>query len=237
MKIVQLISGPRNISTALMYSFAQRPDTVVLDEPFYAVYLEKTGVTHPGTEDVLRSQARHEEDVFDQIKKEAEKGIVFIKNMAHHLEVLDRRLPFETTDIFLIRDPSQIIASYAQVIQKPEMRDIGLKFQFELFNRQLTQNYIPAVIDSNILLGNPREVLTKLCHYIGLLFHREMLRWEPGPKPYDGIWAKHWYANVHRSESFTKQQTSNRVLPERLTPLYEEALEYYKKLLPYAIRP
>ncbi len=41
MKTVRIClwSGPRNISTALMYSFAQREDTLVLDEPLYAHYL------------------------------------------------------------------------------------------------------------------------------------------------------------------------------------------------------
>ena len=42
-KIISLWSGPRNVSTALMYSFAQRSDTQVIDEPLYAHYLQHTG--------------------------------------------------------------------------------------------------------------------------------------------------------------------------------------------------
>ena len=51
-------SSPRNISTAFMYSFAQRPDTTVVDEPLYAHYLSKTDseAGHPGTDEVLASQ-------------------------------------------------------------------------------------------------------------------------------------------------------------------------------------
>lgn len=237
MKILNLISGPRNISTALMYSFAQRPDTVVLDEPFYAVYLDKTGIDHPGKEDVLNTQPRSEHEVVDQITGLGDSQLVFIKNMAHHMEVLERDLPFSSTEIFLIRNPYQIIASYAQVIERPVMRDIGLKFQYELFTRKLERNHNPIVVDSTVLLENPPKVLENLCHKIGVPFYAEMLKWEPGPKPYDGIWAKYWYANVHRSDSFQKQETSHRELPAHLAKLYEQAREYYEKLVPYAIQP
>lgn len=237
MKVLNLISGPRNISTALMYSFAQRPDTRVIDEPFYAAYLKKTGVDHPGKEEVMAAQPVNEEDVFEQIMALSRLSVVFIKNMAHHMETMDKRLPFETTDIFLIRNPYQIIASYAQVIEKPTMRDIGLKFQFDLFARQLAKGNSPAVIDSNVLLEAPDLVLSSLCNHIGLPFNADMLSWKPGPKPYDGVWAKYWYTNVHQSDSFRKQETSTRDLPANLIGLYEEALEYYEKLLPYIIRP
>ena len=237
MKILNLISGPRNISTALRYSFAQRPDTRVIDEPFYAAYLNKTGVDHPGKEEVLAAQSIKEEVVSEQILALSRLSVVFIKNMAHHLEVLEKGLPFETTDIFLIRNPYQIIASYAQVIEKPTMRDIGLKFQFELFAQQLASGNPAAVVDSNVLLEAPDLVLGKLCHHIGLPFNPNMLSWKPGPKPYDGVWAKYWYTNVHNSDSFRKQETSTRALPTNLIELYEEARAYYEKLLPYVIRP
>ena len=42
--IVACWSGPRNISTALMRSWSSRKDTYVTDEPFYAYYLNKTGL-------------------------------------------------------------------------------------------------------------------------------------------------------------------------------------------------
>ncbi|NCW57866.1 MAG: HAD family hydrolase, partial [Gammaproteobacteria bacterium] len=40
---IAMWSGPRNLSTALMRSFGNRSDTVVVDEPFYAHYLLATG--------------------------------------------------------------------------------------------------------------------------------------------------------------------------------------------------
>src|SRR5688572_9260510 len=125
MRYINLISSPRNISTALMYSFAQRNDTVVLDEPFYAYYLVTSGANHPGKEEVMRSQANKQEDVKREIFSIRDKPVVFIKNMSHHLEVMDESFVEQTINIFFIRNPRQVISSYAEVIEKPVMRDIG----------------------------------------------------------------------------------------------------------------
>lgn len=133
MKIINLISGPRNISTALMYSFAQRADTIVFDEPFYAVYLEKSGAQHPGREEVLKSQSSDERSVRKMILAHRE-PVLFIKNMAHHMEVMEEPFLSNSINVFLIRNPKQIIASYAQVIDQPKMRDIGIEYQHNLFN-------------------------------------------------------------------------------------------------------
>ena len=48
-------SGPRNLSTAMMYSFAARRDCAIWDEPFYGAYLRKTGLSHPMREEILDS--------------------------------------------------------------------------------------------------------------------------------------------------------------------------------------
>ena len=53
---VAMWSGPRNISTAMMRAFENRPDTVVVDEPLYAAYLARTGIDHPAREAVIASQ-------------------------------------------------------------------------------------------------------------------------------------------------------------------------------------
>ncbi len=53
MKAISLWSGPRNVSTALMYSFARRGDTRVVDEPLYGHFLHVTGTTHTGRDAVL----------------------------------------------------------------------------------------------------------------------------------------------------------------------------------------
>jgi hypothetical protein len=236
LKYLHLISGPRNISTALMYSFAQRSDTEVVDEPFYACYLSKTNVDHPGKHQVLISQSRNEQEVINQLFSQHQKSVLFIKNMAHHIEVLnDTSFLEKCTSIFLIRDPKQLIASYAQVIENPQMRDIGMEYEFTLF--QKLKQFNPIVIDSGLLLQNPEAILKKVCENTGLSFENAMLHWSAGSKSYDGSWAPYWYTNVHQSTGFEKQPTSERPLPTQLIPLYEKARVFYDNLIKHAITP
>ncbi|HEX6227812.1 MAG TPA: sulfotransferase family protein [Chryseolinea sp.] len=237
MRYINLISSPRNISTALMYSFAQRNDTVVLDEPFYAFYLSKSNAKHPGKEAVLQSQSNDEEVVKKEIFGIRGKEVIFIKNMSHHLEVMDESFVTGLVNVFFIRDPRQIIASYAQVIDKPLMRDIGVEYQFNLWQKLVEREQDPIVLDAGHLLKNPTSVLGQLCERIGIPFQESMLKWPSGPKPYDGVWAPYWYSNVHRSTGFEPQASSNRELPGHLEDLYQQAKNLYEKLLPFAIKP
>lgn len=218
-----------------MYSFAQRSDTIVVDEPFYACYLSRTQADHPGKHDVLNSQSSDEVVVKSELFQKREKPVLFIKNMAHHIEVMNDDFLSQCINIFLIRDPKQLIASYAQVIDNPTMRDIGIEYEYQLF--QKVSNKKPIVIDSGLLLQNPASVLQQVCEASGIKFENQMLQWKAGPKEYDGIWAPHWYANVHRSTGFEKQSTSDRPLPKQLEPLYETASIYYQKLLQHALKP
>lgn len=234
--ILNLISGPRNISTAMMYSFAQRSDTTVLDEPFYAVYLDKSGAQHPGREEVLKSQSTSEDVVRTMILNHTKTPVLFIKNMAHHMEVMQKPFFDNSVNIFLIRNPRQIIASYAQVIEKPVMRDIGIEYQYKLFEQLIRENNNVIVLDTGLVLQNPEVVLKKLCGAAGIPFESSMLHWEKGPKSYDGVWANHWYTNVHNSTGFEKQNTSQRALPQDLENLYEQARAYYEKLLPFSLK-
>lgn len=233
MTYLHLISGPRNISTALMYSFAQRNDTLVVDEPYYACYLSKTGIEHPGKTEVLQAQSVNDEVVTHALFKKHEKPVLFIKNMAHHIAMINDDFLSQCVNIFLIRDPRQIIASYAQVIDNPTLQDIGIAHEYELFKKVKD----PIVIDSGLLLQNPENVLQQLTDHAGIDFQKQMLQWPAGPKPYDGVWATYWYANVHKSTGFERQTTSSRALPERFNALCEEADFYYQKLLSEAIKP
>lgn len=233
---INLISGPRNISTALMYSFAQRKDTIVLDEPFYAFYLNKSGADHPGKEEVMQDQPIDEKVVLKSVFSEWNNEVLFIKNMAHHIELMDEAYLSDVQNIFLIRNPTQIIASYAQVIENPVMRDIGIEYQYQLFNRLVDRGQRPLVIDSGTILENPETILAKICTASGISFTTDMLKWPPGPKPYDGVWARHWYANVHTSTGFEKQPTSTRPLPRHLEPLNAKAHHFYEKLLAFSIK-
>jgi hypothetical protein len=219
-----------------MYSFAQRSDTVVLDEPFYAIYLLKSGAHHPGREEVINTLPNSENEVLQLIRSQQAKDVTFIKNMAHHCEVLECLTLEDAINVFLIRNPHQIIASYAEVIETPVMRDIGIAYQYHLFNELQKSGKAPVVLDTGLLLEDPRTVLGKLCTACALPFEEQMLHWPAGPKPYDGVWATHWYANVHSSTGFKKQNSSSRSLPERLKTLYQEAMVYYQKLLPFSLK-
>ena len=234
---INLVSGPRNISTALMYSFAQRTDTVVLDEPYYAFYLHKSGVDHPGKDEVLKSQPISEEEVSKKIFGAGSNEILFIKNMAHHLELMDQSFVERVTNVFLIRNPRQILASYSQVIEAPTLRDIGVEYQFNLFERLKKVGQQPIVMDSGLILKDPESVLKKLCSSVGISFMKEMLHWNQGPKEYDGVWAKYWYSNVHKSQGFEVQPTSNRSLGAHLSKLNDKAQYYYDQLLSFSLQP
>jgi hypothetical protein len=234
--ILNLISGPRNVSTALMYSFAQRTDTEVVDEPFYAVYLSRTHAPHPGAAEVLSSLPTDEHTVREKILMPRHKPVTFLKNMAHHLEVLVNPFIADAKNIFLIRHPAQILASYTQVIAKPVMRDIGLAWQYAMFSELRKRGDQPIVIDAGILLSDPPEILAQICMQCGLAFDQRMAHWPAGPKPYDGVWAKYWYDNVHRSTGFERHPTTSPPLGEHLQALLQDATAYYEKLWAFALK-
>jgi hypothetical protein len=236
MRLINLVSGPRNISTALMYSFAQRPDTTVSDEPFYAMYLQRSCVDHPGKAEVLQSQPTDPEVVTRSLLDNNAKPLCFVKNMAHHLAYVPFPFIAQASNLFLIRNPSHILASYAQVIDSPTLDDIGVEYQFNLFHKLSAQGRSPVVVDSGLLLENPDIVISKVCSLLDIPYYEEMLHWPAGPKSYDGVWAKYWYDNVHRSTGFQRQATSNRPLPDYLKTLDKEAKYYYTQLLPHAVR-
>lgn len=236
--VINLLSSPRNISTALMYSFAQRSDTNVLDEPYYGYYLSKTDADHPGKNEIIATMPKTASDCLDLIKSAEKKSEnVFVKNMAHHLIGMDVSFLKKFTNVFLIRDPKQLIASFAEVIPNPAMSDIGLLRQVELFDYLKKEGSTPIVIDSNLILENPESVLSQTCEAIGIPFTEDMMSWPPGEIHDQVPWIKYWYNNVLKSTGFGKQKTSARPLPENCESLYLESLPHYQKLSEYAIKP
>lgn len=235
--ILNLISSPRNVSTALMYSFANRKDMFAVDEPFYAYYLEKTGALHPGREEIISSQKSDYSEVVKEIEiAGGSNDHIFIKNMAHHLIDMDLDFISNWCNIILIRNPKQLIASFAQVIKNPKQADIGIKRQFEIVQFLKSQNHEFHILDSGILLENPEKILSILCRKVGIPMSSKMLSWTPHQCSQDGIWAKYWYTNVHQSSGFSKQPTSSRRLPEDCVTLYEESKKYYNELISLAIK-
>ena len=233
---INLISGPRNISTALLYSFAQRPDCTVVDEPLYAHYLRLSGVEHPGREEILASQEQQGEKVVENvILGPYPTPVVFLKNMAHHLQELQPDFLLQMRNLFLIRHPRQIIASYAAVRPVVTLADIGLDRQWALYQWLLEQGRRPVVLDSNDLLADPPARLPRLCAALGLRWEPAMLQWPAGPRPEDGVWAPYWYNNVHRSTGFRKPSGPERPFPEKFQEVLDQAMILYHHLKNFSL--
>jgi hypothetical protein len=218
-----------------MYSFGQREGTTICDEPFYAFYLNETGKMHPGREEILKSQPHSYYEVFRQLDGNA-CDLLYIKNMAHQIRLIPIEQFQAYTNVLLIRDPAQLIASFAQVIEHPDMFDIGIAEQLKIWKHYTDLGHNVVVIDSGELLNDPQKVMKELCDRIEIPFEKKMLSWSAGARPEDGIWAQYWYDNVHKSTGFAKQRTSPRPFPDKCRPLLSEALPMYNELYSYAIK-
>ncbi|HEV2123342.1 MAG TPA: sulfotransferase family protein [Chloroflexota bacterium] len=233
---LSLWSGPRNISTALMYAFRQRSDTVVVDEPLYGHYLRVTGAEHPGAGDVLKAMDGDGERVVREILlAPCERPVLFAKNMAHHLVGLERGFLEKLTNLLLTRDPHDMLTSLVAQLPNPTLGDTGLEMQVEILEHELARGRAPVVLEAGEVLRNPRRVLSASCERLGLPFDEAMLTWPAGSKPEDGVWAKHWYANVHASTGFAPYWAKATTLPQRLEPLLDECMPYYERLNAYAV--
>ncbi len=226
-----LWSGPRNVSTALMYAFGQRNDTEIVDEPLYAHYLRVTGAMHPGREKVMESMQNDAADVIrDVILGPSKKPVRFMKQMAHHLVDIDRSFMRETQNILLIRDPKEMLTSLTKVIGIPQLKDTGYKLQTELLSELREAGQSPSILDARELLLAPKDVLSTLCSRLELSFEESMLSWSPGGHPSDGVWAPYWYHNVHQSDGFAPYQPKTEPFPEELNSVLSECLPYYELL-------
>jgi hypothetical protein len=230
-------SSPRNVSTALMYSFAQRPDTRVLDEPLYGHYLRVSGAEHPIPEDVISSMESDGRKVIsDVILGPCDRSTLFMKQMTHHLVDIDLSFLRRTTNVLLTRDPVEMLPSLDGVLDTPRLRDTGFKGQADLLELLHEYGQQPPVLDSRELLENPAGVLAALCDRVGIEFDDLMLGWAAGPRPEDGVWAPHWYANVHRSTGFQPYRPKPEPFPTHLDPLLAECRPYYDTLYELAIK-
>jgi hypothetical protein len=228
---INLWSGPRNVSTALLYSFAQRPDTRVVDEPLYGHYLRVSAAEHPGRDAVLAAMDTDGERVVRRvILGPCDRPIAFFKQMAHHLVALDRGFLAETANVLLTRDPAEMLPSLVHQLPAPTLRDTGLAAQAELVAELKALGQEPPVLEARELLLDPEGVLSELCRRLGIPFDPAMLSWPPGPRPEDGVWAPHWYDNVHRSTGFAPYRPRTAAFPAHLLPLLAECRPYYEAL-------
>jgi hypothetical protein len=231
---IAMWSGPRNISTAMMRSWGNRPDTYVCDEPLYAHYLIRHPVDHPGVGEVI---AHHEQDwrkVVAWLTGPVPDGktVFYQKQMTHHLLAnIDRSWLDSLVNCFLIREPKEMLTSLIHHMPRPTLADTGLPQQVELFQRERERTgRVPPVLDSRDVLENPERILRLLCKAVALNFTAEMLHWPPGRRDTDGVWAKHWYGAVERSTGFRPYQPKNEPVPQEFAELHRDCLDCYELL-------
>ncbi|WP_299372342.1 HAD family hydrolase [uncultured Tateyamaria sp.] len=231
-KRIAMWSGPRNLSTAMMYSFAARGDCRVVDEPFYGAYLAETGLDHPMRQDILGSMETDAAKVVDGLKSPATEPVFYQKHMTHHM------LPHwpmawmqDLCHVFLIRHPARVIASYARKREAPTLDDLGFVQQTRIF-RSVAD---PIVIDSSDIRADPARMLQMLCDRIGITWTKAMLQWSTGGHAADGVWAAHWYGAVHRSTGFDAAEGDLPQLEPEYAPLLEAAMPHYEALAAHKI--
>lgn len=232
-----LWSGPRNVSTALMYAFAQRADTRVVDEPLYAHYLRVSGAKHPGWETVLAGQDNDGARVIrDVVLGPSERPVLFMKQMAHHLVDLDLSFLDRTCNVILTREPADMLRSLVHQVPEPKLWDTGLGMQRDLLLMLRGRGQNPPVLDARELLTDPESVLRQLCTHLGIAFEPGMLAWSEGGIAEDGVWAPHWYHNVHRSTGFQPYRDKPGTVPEALRDVLAECQPCYDVLYANALR-
>lgn len=237
---IAMWSGPRNLSTALMYSFAARGDCAVWDEPFYAAYLRETATDHPLRDEII---AAHEANpamvakacAADEFPQGA--ALFYQKHMTLHMvDGFDRSFMRQCENVFLIRHPARVVASYAKKREGPTLADIGFAQQAELFDEVAGwMGRPPLVVDCADIRADPEATLSRLCASLQIPFTKNMLHWPAGGHRSDGVWASYWYGTVHRSTGFEEPEGP---LP-KLSPEYEalvaQAMPFYTRLASHKI--
>lgn len=226
-------SGPRNISTALMRSWGSRTDTAVVDEPLYAHWLQATGAPHPGRDEIVRAYPTSWREVVDQLTGPVPGGrpIWFQKHMTKHVtEEVELGWLDGFRHLFLIRDPAEVVVSFAKVSQV-DLDETGLPQQVRLFEHVTeTTGRVPPVVDARDVLTAPRSMLEAVCAALDVPFDPAMLTWEAGRRPTDGIWAPYWYAAVERSTGFEPYRPTTTEVPDHLTGLLARCQPLYERL-------
>ncbi|WP_411351814.1 HAD family hydrolase [Leisingera aquaemixtae] len=230
---IAMWSGPRNLSTAMMYAFGNRGDCAVVDEPFYAAYLAMTGLDHPMRSEILDSQPQDPEAVAKALlgPVPGAKPYYYQKHMTQHMiPGVPRDWMREAVNVFLIRHPARVIASYAAKRENPTLEDIGFRQQAELFDLVRSWGQTPVVVDSHDIRENPAAKLEQLCDAIGIPYSPKMLSWPKGGHKDDGVWAEHWYGAVWSSTGFAGAEGPLPDVPDALQPVQQAAMPYYEQM-------
>lgn len=237
---IAMWSGPRNISTAMMRSWENRNDTMVVDEPLYGSYLHKTKKKHPMYAEIIVDQGSNDEKIIKNLthgKLNDNKSIFYQKHMCHHiLEEMDITWVKYLKNAFLIRNPEYVLASYQKKHKQPTVHDLGYPQQLKLFNFiRETCGYVPVIMESKDILHNPEEMIPLLCQKLSVEFDNNMLSWPKGYRKSDGIWATQWYNRVIESTGFSKYQQKNISLNSRQQEIVNECMPYYLELQKFKI--
>ena len=236
---IAMWSGPRNLSTAMMRSWENRPDTVVMDEPLYAAYLAETRLDHPGLDEIIAAGHADRSEAIAACLAPLPDGITigYQKQMVHHLDAsLDVSWTSSMRNCLLLRDPRRVLASYTKVRETVTLHDIGIPQQLAL------ADHCELVVDSADFLTDPRAYQAEICHRFGIATDGDlldrMLSWPSGRRDSDGVWARHWYGSVEASTGFgPPPDDDGPILPNRLTALADEAMEAYDTLRQRRLRP
>ncbi len=240
---IAMWSGPRNISTAMMRAFGNRPDCHVVDEPFYAAYLQLTGLNHPLAGEIIADGETDPAVVIRSLIGPVpdDRPVFYQKHMTHHMvPQIDRGWFDHVRHAFLIRRPENVLASYVAKRQDVDLRDIGFVEQADIFDRVADHaGAPPPVIDAYDVLRDPPGMLQALCRSLGITYTDTMLTWPPGRRATDGVWAKHWYGAVEASTGFgpPSEPADFDSLPDNLKPIATQARTYYERLYTARLLP
>lgn len=240
MRKIAMWSGPRNISTALMRSFENRPDTFVTDEPFYAHYLYNSQEEHPLWEKIIQKGEINWDSVVQIVTGDIPKGktIWLQKHMAHH-NLPGKNLQWieKMRNILLIRHPRDVILSYNKMYEVKNITQLGYPQQIELF-KILTDksSSVPIIIDARDVLEDPARMLKQLCNKLEIVFYQKMLSWPAGKRKSDGLWGEHWYRSVEKSTGFQKYTENNDAIPLKHKELFSECMSFYQQLYQHRMR-
>ncbi len=226
-------SGPRNLSTAMMYAFGARGDFQVVDEPFYGAYLAATGLNHPMREEIIASMDTDPARVAETLEDAT--GLYSKQMTQHMIDGFPRNWFSAVRHAFLIRHPARVIASYAAKRERPVLDDIGFRQQAEIFEEVRAMGAAPVVIDSFDIRADPERSLRKLCAALDLAWNPAMLSWPQGGHASDGVWAMHWYGAVHGSTGFAAPEGDLPAVEPELQPLVDAAMPHYEALAAHRI--
>ena len=221
-----------------MYSFAGLLNVRVIDEPLYGHYLRVSGAKHPARDQIMAAMNCDGDAVMrNLLQQQGQDGsrVLFMKHMAHHLLELDLGFLRSTQNIFLIRDPREMLPSLTVQLPHARIEDTGLQRQWELYSDLTDAGQRPDVLDSRELLLDPEGVLRQLTLKLDLEFSSDMLTWRAGARAEDGVWAPHWYHAVHKSTGFAPYEPKPD-FPAHLEPLLDDCRPWYEKLYEQALR-